>query len=819
MEKIYDPHLIEKKWQDYWRKNNTFKVGVDSKKPKYYLLEMLPYPSGKLHMGHARNYAIGDTVARYRTMKGFNVLHPMGWDAFGMPAENAAIKHGVHPAEWTFANIKEMHEQFGKLGFSYDWDRELATCTPEYYRWEQLVFLKMYEKGMAYRKESYINWCDTCQTVLANEQVVSGCCWRCDQAVSQKSMTQWYFKISDYAEELLADIDKLDGWPDRVRTMQRDWIGRSEGTLIHFPLENENAQSPTPNAQRTIEVFTTRPDTLYGATFMSMASEHPMVRELVAGTTHEKEVVAFVEEVSHMDRMKRLEGDYEKKGVFTGAYCLNPVTGLKMPIYVANFVLMDYGTGAVMAVPTHDQRDFEFAKKYDLPLKVVIQPEGETLKADELLEAYTEEGTLVNSDQFDGMNNIEAIDKITKFLEKKKCGEATVNYRLKDWCVSRQRYWGAPIPIVYCEDCGVVPVSEKDLPVELPHDVKFTGIGGSPLAKVESFVHTTCPKCQGKAKRETDTLDTFVESSWYFLRYCSPKYDKGIVDVEEAKYWMPVDQYIGGIEHAVGHLMYCRYYMKILRDLGMIEFSKSNEPAINMLTQGMVVKDGAKMSKSKGNVVSVDDMVDKYGADTARIFSLFAAPPEKDLEWSDQGVEGAFRFLSRVWRLVLSWKEAKCTEADAGLDKVMNKTIKKVTEDIDRFHFNTGIAALMEYINQLYQVDVGQISEAHIKTLILLLSPLAPHISEELWKELGGKGDVYHEAWPTWDKSAVVDEEVLVVIQVNGKLREKLMVPADISEDEIKKMAQESERVSQYIEGKTIRKVIYVPKRLVNIVC
>jgi leucyl-tRNA synthetase len=807
--------MIERKWQDYWEKSKAFKVEPNSKKEKYYLLEMLPYPSGHLHMGHARNYAIGDVVARYKIMKGYNVLHPMGWDAFGMPAENAAIKHKVHPAEWTYSNIEQMKEQFRKLGFSYDWSRETATCAPEYYKWEQLVFLKMFEEGLVERRESFINWCDHCQTVLANEQVVQGTCWRCDQGVQQKSMTQWYFKISKYAEELLKDIDKLDGWPDRVKTMQRDWIGRSEGTLIKFPLE-DSSNTETQN----VEVFTTRPDTLYGATFMSLASEHPLARKLAKGTEHEKVVEEFITEVAHMDRMKRLEGDYEKKGVFTGKYCINPVTGSKMPIYIANFVLMDYGTGAVMAVPAHDQRDFEFAKKYDLPLKVVIQPEHKSLKEDELTEAYTEEGVLVHSDQFDGLNNIEAIEKITKFLTKEGKGEETVNYRLKDWCVSRQRYWGAPIPIIYCDACGVVPVSEKDLPVELPHDVEFSGIGGSPLAKVEEFVNTTCPKCKAAAKRETDTLDTFVESSWYFLRYCSPKYDKGIVDVAEAKYWMPVDHYIGGIEHAVGHLMYCRFYMKVLRDLGFIKYSDTNEPATNLLTQGMVIKDGAKMSKSKGNVVSVDDMVDKYGADTARVFSLFAAPPEKDLDWSDQGVEGGFRFLSRVWRLVYSWSEATGKEksGDASIDKVMHKTIKKVTGDIERFHFNTAIAAIMEYVNALYRVDVAKLSAENITNLVLLIAPFAPHMAEEVWSGLSKKGDIYHQSWPVWDKDQVVDEEILVVVQVNGKLRDKLSVPADIAEDEIKKMATESEKVAQFVEGKEIRKVVYVPKRLVNIV-
>lgn len=829
MEQIYNPKLIEKKWQEYWAKKGAFKVKPDKKRKKFYLLEMLPYPSGHLHMGHARNYAIGDTFARYLMMKGFNVLHPMGWDAFGMPAENAAIKHKVHPAEWTKSNIKTMRGQFEKLGCSYDWDREVTTCEPDYYKWEQLVFLKMYEKGLAFKKESFVNWCEECETVLANEQVIQGACWRCDYRVALKSMTQWYFRITDYAEELLRDIELLDGWPERVRLMQREWIGRSEGTLIRFPVDKPEAVDCD-----YIEVFTTRPDTLYGATFMSLASEHPLVRKLSCGTEYEEAVGKFVDEVARMDRMKRLEGDYEKKGVFTGSYCINPVTGWKMPIYVANFVLMDYGTGAVMAVPAHDQRDFEFAKKYKLPMKVVIQPPAviaseakqssscRVLKESEMTEAYVGEGILVNSGQFDGMRNIEAMAQIADYLEKEGKGRRAVNYRLKDWCVSRQRYWGAPIPIIYCEKCGTVPVPEKDLPVILPHDVEFTGRGGSPLSKVASFVNVKCPRCNAPAKRETDTLDTFVESSWYFLRYCSAKYKKGIVDVDEARYWMPIDQYIGGIEHAVGHLIYFRFYMKILRDLGLIKFSDSNEPAVKLMTQGMVYKDGAKMSKSKGNVVSVDDMVDKYGADTARLFCLFASPPEKDLEWSDQGVEGGYRFLGRIWRLIYCWSsrpKLNSSKLDGvQLYKIMHKTIKKVTEDIERMHFNTAISAIMEYVNALYQEKIEDVSRENIRNLILMIAPFAPHIAEELWKEIGEKGDVYHQAWPAWDNDAVVDETAVIVVQVNGRIRDKLTVSADIAEDEVKKLAQESEKVASYIKGKEIRKIVYVPRRLVNIV-
>lgn len=812
MHKTYDPKLIETKWQETWVKNQSFKAKVDAEKKKYYVLEMLPYPSGRIHMGHVRNYAIGDVLARYKTMQGFNVLHPMGWDAFGLPAENAAIQRNIHPAEWTFSNIENMKKQLRRLGFSYDWEREVATCVPEYYKWEQLVFLRMYEKGMVQRKESFINWCDSCQTVLANEQVVSGKCWRCDSTVKQRSMTQWYVKLPKYAEELLADVDKLVNWPERVRTMQREWIGKSEGTLVEFPLETPIGKD------KKIDVFTTRPDTLFGATFMSIASEHPLARELAKGTDKELEVSKFIEEVAHMDRMKRLEGDYEKKGAFTGRYCINPVTGWKMPIYVANFVLMDYGTGAVMAVPTHDQRDFEFAKKYKLPLKVVIQPKDKELHEDEMSEAYVDEGVLVNSGEFSGLDNIEAISKITKYLEKKGLGRSTVHYKLKDWCVSRQRYWGTPIPMIYCEKCGVVPVPEKDLPVELPHDVVFTGVGGSPLAKSESFVNVKCPKCNGAAKRETDTLDTFMESSWYFLRYCSPKYDKGIVDINEAKYWMPIDYYIGGVEHAVGHLMYCRFYMKLLRDLGFVKFSDSNEPAVNLLTQGMVIKDGSKMSKSKGNVVDPDEMIEKFGADTARLFCLFAAPPEKDLDWSDQGVEGSFRFLCRIWRLVSNWITAGKKDGPSAVDKIMHKTIKRVTEDVERLHFNTAISAIMEYVNAMYQADIKQISERNIHDLILMVSPFAPHLAEELWSYVDDKKGIIRQGWPLFDKNLVVDEDLLIIVQVNGKLRDKLLVSPDISEEDIKKLAEASEKVAPFVQGKKIQKIIYVPKKLVSIV-
>jgi len=825
MEFAYDPKRIEEKWQKAWAEQGVFKSRPDKARKKFYLLEMLPYPSGHLHMGHVRNYAIGDAFARYLVMNGFNVLHPMGWDAFGMPAENAAIKHGVHPADWTMDNIKKMREQFERLGCSYDWDREVATCEPSYYKWEQLVFLRMYERGLAYRKESFVNWCDNCETVLANEQVIGGACWRCSGTVRQRSMTQWYFRITDYAEELLKDIDLLERWPERVKTMQREWIGKSEGTIVEFELDSEGDDSLK---GLKIEIFTTRADTLFGVTFLSLASEHPLVDVITKNSPNKDAIASFRDEVLRMDRMKRLQGDYEKKGVFTGRYCIHPLTREKIPIYIANFVLMDYGTGAVMAVPAHDQRDFEFAKRYNLPIKVVVLPvckDGEKVSLDpnSMESAYVEYGVLTDSGEFSGLWSEDAIQSITAHLEKIGKGRRAVSWRLKDWCVSRQRYWGAPIPIIYCDDCGIVPVPESELPVVLPRNVEFTGTGGSPLAKVPSFVNTKCPRCGKPAKRETDTLDTFVESSWYFLRYCSPKYDKWMVDAEEARYWMPIDKYIGGIEHAVGHLLYFRFYMKVLRDLGIFKFSDSNEPAVELMTQGMVYKDGAKMSKSKGNVVSVDEMLDKYGADTARLFSLFAAPPEKDLEWSDEGVEGAYRFLGRVWRLVYNWKRASkptLTQGDTASEvyRLLNKTIKKVTEDIERMHFNTAIAAIMEFTNALYQVDVSTITEDTLRKLIILLSPFAPHIAEELWQELGGKGFVYHEKWPLYDKDAVKDEEVMLIVQVNGRLRDKIKAPRGISSDEARRLALSSEKVSAHIGKSEIKNVIYVPDRLINLV-
>ena len=844
----YNPKAIEEKWQKEWEKGGAFRAKEDPKKPKYYLLEMLPYPSGKLHMGHVRNYTIGDLVARYKVMRGFNVLHPIGWDAFGMPAENAAIKNKTHPAKWTYANIDYMRAQFKKLGISYDWSREVATCDPEYYRWEQLVFLKMYENGIVTRKESFVNWCDTCKTVLANEQSEGGKCWRCDSAVLQRPMTQWFIRLPLYAEELLRDIDtELQGWPERVRTMQKTWIGKSEGAAIKFQIKNENP--PNPSLKKGgeggfIEVFTTRPDTLYGATFMSLAAENPLVLKLSKGTKQEASVLEFIEKTKKIGRFDRLSGNYEKDGVFTGAHCINPVTGFEMPVYAANFVLMDYGTGAVMAVPAHDQRDFEFAKKYNLKIKVVITPspqpspsrgEGEGGSEGGLSEAYEGPGILINSGEFTGMESEAAKSSILKFLNKQGLGSETVNYKLRDWCISRQRYWGTPIPIIYCGKCGVVPVSEKNLPVLLPEDVELTGEGGSPLAKVEAFVNCKCPRCKGDARRETDTMDTFVESSWYFLRYCSPRYNKGPADQKAAKYWMPVDQYIGGIEHAVGHLLYCRFWMKVLRDLQILAYSNTNEPVKNLLTQGMVTLGGAAMSKSRGNIVDPDGIIEKYGADTARLFILFASPPEKDLEWSEKGVEGCYRFLCRIWRLIFNQLAQKSEIPNSKfqipnneVERWIHKTTKRVTEDIDRLHFNTAISAIMEYVNFLYQIqevnpksqipNTKQIPSMAIETLVLLLSPFAPHIAEELWQMLGHKKGIVHEKWPVYDKAKAASEKVTIIVQVGGKLRDKLEVMPDATEDEIKNEALKSPKVFSHIDGKQVRKVIYVPGKLVNIV-
>ena len=821
MEQKYLPKEIEQKWQSVWDTEKTFKATADKSKPKYYLLEMFPYPSGRIHMGHVRNYSIGDVIGRFKRMRGFNVMHPMGWDAFGMPAENAAIQNKSHPATWTYENIAYMRNQIKKMGFSYDWDRELATCDLDYYRWEQKLFLEMFAKGLAYKKTSFVNWCPKCETVLANEQVEDGGCWRCDTDVNQKELDQWFFRITDYAEELLENTFNLPGWPERVLVMQRNWIGKSYGCEIDFPLENST---------ESIRVFTTRQDTVFGATFMSLAPEHPRALELAIPEQRDA-VVAFIDKIRKTDRIKRTADDFEKEGVFTGSYCINPLTGARMPIYLANFVLMDYGTGAVMAVPTHDQRDFEFAKKYDLPLKVVIQPDGITLDPLSMGEAYTEAGIMANSGRFDGLQSTDAKGAIADFLQAEGKGTKTVNFRLRDWGISRQRYWGNPIPVIYCDSCGVVPVPEKDLPVVLPKDVAFSGEGGSPLAQMDSFVHCSCPSCGKAARRETDTMDTFVQSSWYFLRYCCPDFKDGILDRDSVDYWMSVDQYIGGIEHAVLHLLYARFFTKVMRDLG---HTSADEPFVNLLTQGMVIKDGAKMSKSKGNVVDPDALISKYGADTARLFSLFAAPPEKDLDWNDQGVEGSFRFLNRIWKLVHDRLDLIRNAGPLDLDslspdertlrRAVHKTIRKVSEDLEeRFHFNTAIASVMELLNVLQPANLSSpqfpaVMKEALQSVILLMAPFVPHITEELWQRLGNTSPLTLASWPEYDRSAVVDEELLVVVQVNGKLRSKITVAAGTGEDELKALALADEKVAQFIEGLTVRKVICVQGKLVNIV-
>ncbi len=828
MEQKYSPKSIEHKWQQYWDKSQVFKVGENAGKEKYYLLEMFPYPSGRIHMGHVRNYTIGDVVGRFMRMLGYNVLHPMGWDAFGMPAENAAIKAGTHPAKWTYDNIDYMRNQLRQLGFSYDWSREFATCDPSYYRWEQLFFLKMYNRGLAYRKSSYVNWCSKCGTVLANEQVEAGACWRCDTAVVQKQMEQWFFKITAYVDELLDYTYKLPGWPERVLVMQQNWIGKSTGSRLLFPLES---------GEGNIAVFTTRTDTLFGATFMSMAPEHPMVADLCRGKPQEAAVLDFVERAKRFKRDEREADLLEKEGVFTGSCCINPVTGKRMPIYVANFVLIAYGTGAVMAVPAHDQRDFEFAKKYGLPIQVVIKPaeEQQAPMAQDLTHAFEQDGVLVDSGEFTEMGSETARIAITEALEKRGLAELTLQYRLRDWGISRQRYWGAPIPIIYCEKCGVVPVPEHDLPVVLPLDVELLENGGSPLPVHKPFYSTVCPKCGADARRETDTMDTFVESSWYFARFACPDFEGGPLDRERAHYWMPVDQYIGGIEHAVLHLLYSRFFVKVLRDMGYLQ---TDEPFRNLLTQGMVIKDGFKMSKSKGNVVDPDEMIQAYGADTVRLFCLFASPPEKDLDWSDQGVEGSFRFLSRMWRLVSenldALKSAGPCRGGSPLDKDLaqlrrktHQTIKKVTEDIrERFHFNTAIAAIMELVNLIHQVLDGRTADPTVwpvvreavEAAIVISSPMVPHICEELWRILGHQELLLDTGWPKWDAQALKAEEMLIVVQINGKLRSKITAPADATDEELEDIALKDSRIKDFIEGKQVRKVIVVPKKLINVV-
>lgn len=822
----YAPHAIEAKWQKYWEENKTFKVEMDKDKPKSYVLEMFPYPSGNLHMGHVRNYSIGDVIARFRTMKGFNVLHPMGWDSFGMPAENAAIKHNIPPKKWTLENIANMTRQLKALGLSYDWDREVTTCKEDYYKWTQWFFELFYKRGLAVKKESAVNWCDTCNTVLANEQVIDGKCWRCDHEVVKKDLSQWFFKITDYADELLKDLDLLPGWPERVKTMQHNWIGRSEGLEFSFEI---------PALNDTVAVYTTRPDTAYGVTFMALAAEHPLIKKICENNPKADEINAFCERVRNQSEIERTSSESEKEGVFTGVYCINPFTGRKVEIWVTNYVLYDYGTGAVMGVPTGDQRDWMFADKYGIEKIVTICPIGKELKLEEMTCAYEEkEGMLVNSGEFTGMEMHKAMSAIMDKAEAEGFGKRRVNYRLRDWLISRQRYWGAPIPIIYCPHCGEVLVPEDQLPVRLPEDVSFTAGAKSPLATSEEFVHCKCPKCGADATRETDTMDTFLCSSWYYLRYTDAHNDKMPFDKELNNYWGPVDQYIGGIEHAILHLLYSRFFVKVLRDAGLVDY---DEPFSNLLTQGMVIKDGAKMSKSLGNVVSPEEILSKYGADTARLFILFAAPPERELEWSDQGVEGSFRFLNRIWRIVQAFEtvlEQKVTEydhsnlneADKDLRRVLHSSIKKVTNDIEtRFNFNTAISTMMELVNALYaykeavkEPNAGLVYEA-ISDLIKMMSPFVPHITEELWRgAIDANSSVHEQSWPECDEEALKVDNVEIVLQVNGKVRGRLTVPAEATKEELEKIAMADANVQAHIGDATVRKVICVPGRLVNIV-
>lgn len=811
---------IEQKWQKKWKESDTFKMVEDESKEKYYVLEMFPYPSGKLHMGHVRNYSIGDVIARFKTMKGFNVLHPMGWDSFGLPAENAAIKHGAAPSDWTWNNINEMRDQLGELGLAYDWSREVATCHPDYYKWMQWIFIQFYKKGLAYKKENPVNWCPSCQTVLANEQVVDGKCERCDAEVGKKELSQWYFKITDYADRLLSNLEKLPGWPDKVKTMQKNWIGKSIGAEVTFTIEG---------FEKGLDIFTTRPDTLYGVTYMVLAPEHPYLKELVAGTEYEPAVKAYLDKVAHMSDIERTSTTNEKTGEFIGRYCINPVNGKKVPIYISDYVLMDYGTGAIMAVPAHDQRDFEFAKKFGLDIIPVVDSDDPEIDVYNLKEAFAAEGNMINSEMFTGMNNKEAIVKIIDYLEEKGIGKKSINYRLRDWLISRQRYWGTPIPMVYCEECGWVPEKEENLPVMLPTDVEFTGKGESPLSTSKTFAKTTCPKCGKEARRELDTMDTFLDSSWYFLRYCDAKNDKEAFNLDKVKYWMSVDQYIGGVEHAILHLMYARFFQMALYDLGYVN---TEEPFTNLLTQGMVIKDGKKMSKSIGNVVSPAEIIEKYGADTARLFILFAAPPERELDWSDKGVEGSYRFLNRVHRLVYEFADL-CkmspsdykveTKADKDLAYSMNYTIKKVSDDVGgRFNFNTAISSIMELVNEMYKYKEGDINQglfkAAIENLVLVLSPFTPHICEEMWEHLGHNAFIYNENWPVCDEQALVRDTVEVVVQINGKVKEKMDVPTGLSKDEFEKLTMENEKVQKLTSGKNVVKVIAVPNKLVNIV-
>jgi len=807
---------IEPKWQKFWDDEGLFAVDLDEKeREKYYCLVMFPYPSGELHVGHGRNYIIGDAVVRYKLMQGYNVLSPMGFDAFGLPAENAAIKNNIHPKESTLKNIERMKEQFAGWGVGYDWSREVASCMPDYYRWTQWLFLQFYKKGLAYKKKASVNWCPSCQTVLANEQVVDDACERCDAVVEEKDLEQWFFKTTEYAQRLLDDLELLENWPDRVKTMQKNWIGRSEGVQIHFPIVDSD---------KTLECFTTRPDTIFGVTYAVLAAEHPLLSELIQDVPNKPEIEAFIQKIKAEDKIERTAEGVKKEGIFTGRYILNPLTNEEVPLWIANYVLMDYGTGAVMAVPAHDQRDFEFSKEYGLPLKLVIDDPKNALSADAMTCAYEEIGVMVNSSQFDGETSDSALANIADFMAEKSFGERTINYRLKDWLISRQRYWGAPIPIIYCEKCGMVAEKDENLPVVLPEDVEFKPSGESPLQAHPTFKECTCPECGGAATREVDTMDTFVCSSWYFLRYISAQNENQAFDTGDVNNWLPVDQYIGGIEHAILHLLYARFFTKVLHDLDLVSFK---EPFARLFTQGMIVKDGAKMSKSKGNVVSPDELISKYGADTVRLYTLFIGPPEKDAEWNDQAVEGSYRFLNRLWRFVTQcndWKVESAKVQAKDLNRYIHETIKKVTLDLEgNFHFNTAISRVMELLNAVYQFPATAEADKSLlrtaaMTMVKLLAPFVPHISEELWRILGNDGTVFHSGWPTYDEKALIQDEVEVVLQVLGKVRSRMTVPLNADKALVEAQALGDEKIQSFIGEKQVRKVIIVPNKLVNIV-
>ncbi len=826
--KGYKPQTIEPKWQRRWAAERSYHAPVDPSRQKYYVLEMFPYPSGKLHMGHMRVYSIGDVLARFLRMRGFNVVHPMGWDAFGLPAENAAIENRVSPDRWTAQSIAQMKQQQQRLGVSYDWEREVNTSSPDYYRWTQWLFLLLYRRGLAYRKKAAVNWCPYCQTVLANEQVEAGLCWRCESVVEHQEREQWFLRITDYADRLLSDLDLLEDWPERVKVMQRNWIGRSEGAEIVFRIKDFPGEN--------LPVFTTRPDTLFGVTYMVIAPEHPLVHRLVAGTEKEKEVMDFAARVRRESEIERTSEDSPKIGLFTGRYALNPLNGAAVPILVGNYVIMSYGTGAVMGVPAHDERDFQFARSYDLPVRAVIRPPeaGKGEGTPEFTLPYTGEGVMINSDEFNGLYSADGVGRITEKLREQGCGQFKIGYRLRDWLISRQRYWGAPIPVIYCDRCGIVPVPEEALPVLLPPAADLSGDRVPPLSQYRTFVETSCPECGGAARRETDTMDTFMCSSWYFLRYTSPRLQSFPFDREAADYWMPVDQYIGGIEHAVLHLLYARFFTKVLYDAGLVGVE---EPFSRLLAQGMVYKDGAKMSKSKGNVVSPDEIVERYGADTGRLFILFASPPEKDLDWNDQGVEGCHRFLRRVWRLIEECSENEggasggitggLGEAEAELQRVLHGTIRKVTIDIEeRFNFNTAISAVMELVNAVYDYrreiapdeQNRSLLQELLRTLTLLLAPFAPHLAEEAWQTLGCGGSVHQQPWPDFDPKALALEEVEVVIQINGKVRGRMQVPAGAVAEKLLERARGQQRIGELLEGKQVLRQIIVPDKLINIV-